>query len=228
MCAKHPSFLGERHLTNISSRKANNETEGHKQAKYLLASKLQDWFGVALTEYAADGHKADTFSVTTSGIEIFAEVIWDASESNVNRDIVLIQRSNAKVKLLVVNPAILEKEALVREFQKTIASERTKGTVFVGPIDAGKLLTDSGYVETEFKTLVKAAVESACKNSKSSGPAKAMIWAEDYNNGIIEDVKAEEIEDTGIYLKGGNNSVIRNVHLKGKPGSKSTGIHVEV
>lgn len=202
----------------------SNETEGHKKTKMLIASKLKEWFDVALTEYAADGRKLDAYSVSSNGVKIMAEVIWTPSKTNVDRDNILLLQSNAKVKILIVSPEIFNNDALMRQLDNSVCTERAKGTIVIDPIDASKLITDSNYVDTELKTNVMNALASA-KLPDNKAEKAALVKMEDSEKGLVENLNGETDQD-GIVIRRVKDATVRNIKLK-LTGSGTTGIKIE-
>lgn len=143
----------------------SSESFEHNQIKHLISAKLQEWVGVSLEEYPSCGHEHDVYAVTVEGVRIYVEIIWSSSPGNFNRDIIMIQEADTDVKLVVVNPEILKKPNLVREFSKVSIAERKSGVAMHGEmINGEKILEDSTYLETDFKEILFNLIES-CKQS---------------------------------------------------------------
>ena len=62
------------------------------------------------------------FAVTLSGVSLYIETVWASSRANFYRDMVIIGRSESDIKIIVVNPIILEKPEFVSFFNRKIFS----------------------------------------------------------------------------------------------------------
>ena len=82
----------------------------------MVSKKLEEWFGVTIDEYQSSGHELDIFSVNVSGLTLMVEIIWTPSATNFYRDLVLLQTSDAEVKIIIVNPEIEKNEKMRREY----------------------------------------------------------------------------------------------------------------
>jgi len=135
------------------------ESFEHKRIKDLISNKLNEWLGVSIEEYPSSGHELDVFAVTPDGISIYVEIIWSETRSNFFRDMNMIQQSDADVKLVVVNPKILNKKEYVREFSKIVVSQRKIGFKIHGELLNGqRILEEPGYLDTEFKEIVLSLI----------------------------------------------------------------------
>lgn len=74
--------------------------------------------------------------------------------------------SNAKVKIIIVNPEILKDEFLRRDFMKSKMSQREYNIFVSNMIDGSKILNDPRFVETGFIEIIKK-LEREALNSKS-------------------------------------------------------------
>src|SRR3972149_10718543 len=103
------------------------ESKQHKAIKEILESKLRKWFGASLTEYPSSGHELDVFSVPTSGICIYVEIVWNHSWTHFLSDMNMLQQSDANVKVVVGSPKVIDNKRIVREFDKIVLSQRKDG-----------------------------------------------------------------------------------------------------
>jgi hypothetical protein len=94
------------------------ESPQHVQVKELLEEKLRDRFGSAIQEYPSTGHELDVFSISSSGIDIYVEIIWAHSKLHFQSDIIMLHESDAKVKVVVSSPEIIADSNLLRTFNK--------------------------------------------------------------------------------------------------------------
>jgi hypothetical protein len=143
------------------------ETEEHKRIKQIVSDLLKVQYSSVLKEYPDSGNINDIMAVTKDGISIFVENVWTSSKSNFQRDLNILQRSSAEVKVLIVNPKILSDKSLCREFEKTRMTERRKGFQISNMIDGLKILDDPDYVSTEFsKTVMELVAEASKKRAE--------------------------------------------------------------
>jgi hypothetical protein len=84
-----------------------------------MAKKLNDWFGVTIDEYPSSGQELDIFSINSNGIKLMIEIIWTDSRLNFFRDMVLLIRSDAHIKIAVAQSTVVQNSESIREFQKT-------------------------------------------------------------------------------------------------------------
>ena len=130
----------------------SSESPEDKKTKELISDRLKRWTGAGIEEYPSSGHELDVFAVTPEGVSIYIEIIWTATDRNFFRDMNMIQQSDAEVKLVVVNPKILDKGKYIREFSKVAISQRRIGFAMHGKLFNGtKLIKDSNYLDVEFK-----------------------------------------------------------------------------
>lgn len=127
----------------------------HTEIKEKIIKKMKRWYGSGITEYPQSGHRLDNFSVTLSGISLYIEIIWSDTKSNFQRDLLMISRAESEIKIAVVNPKILMKNELVREYEKEVASERRRGVKIWGTmINGDRILNDESYLDVEFKQIL--------------------------------------------------------------------------
>jgi len=134
------------------------ETMEHKKIKEMVTTALSENFGIGLREYPDCGNVADGCIVTMDGIKIFVEVVWTPTENNFNRDLNILHRSDAGVKIFIVNPKLLQKPVVVREFVKTQMAEMKKGSAVSDMIDGLKILNDPDFINGEFIATVKRLI----------------------------------------------------------------------
>ena len=129
---------------------------------------LKEIFGAGLTEYPNSGHINDVYVVTNDGVKIFVENVWTATRTHFEKDLNILHRSDANVKLLIVNPDILGNEELTRSYEKTKMSEREKGIAISDMIDGSRILSDPDFVNNNFrKTVQKLVTEIRERNSRA-------------------------------------------------------------
>jgi len=186
----------------------SGETQEHRSLKEKIGKKLEVWFGASITEYASSGHELDVFSISPKGIRLMVEIIWTPSSSNFFRDLNILLQSDAQIKVVVVNEAILSKSELVREFQKAKISEIKKGYTMSNMINGNKILEDENYLNSEvyghLKELLNESgisleleIEELGKKLLSGGTKLSPIIAECINLSKKMDVKKEYL----IWLK---------------------------
>jgi hypothetical protein len=88
-----------------------------------MVGKLNEWFGAAITEYPSTGQELDVFSINSEGVKLMIEIIWTPSLTNFLKDMVLLLRTDAHIKIPIVQSSVLQNANFVREFQKTTISE---------------------------------------------------------------------------------------------------------
>lgn len=137
------------------------ETQEHKRLKETVSKLLTAQYGASLQEYPDTGNIQDVKAVTNDGISIFVENVWTSKKGNFQRDLNILQRSTANVKIFIANSVILQDSSLVRDFEKTRMAEREKGFQISVLIDASKILTDPDYVKNEFNKMVAELVSEA-------------------------------------------------------------------
>ena len=108
------------------------ETPEHKNAKNTICDFFSKNYGTALTEYLDSGFEADVSAVLFPVRKIMVEVIWSKSKQNFYRDLTLVLSSDAEIKIVVVNPEILQKPDFVRYFGRIKQTEAAKGYSYIG------------------------------------------------------------------------------------------------
>lgn len=84
-----------------------------------MQEALQRWLeGAGINEYPHSGQEADAFYVTYNGTTIIVEIIWAYGYTHFLEDLDIIQNSNASVKIVIVNPTILDNEKFVHHCDK--------------------------------------------------------------------------------------------------------------
>ena len=137
------------------------ETDEHKQIKEIVLAILRGIYGTGLSEYPDSGQVTDVYVITPDQIEIFVENVWTSTKSNFQRDLNILHRSKADVKILIVNPKILEEESLLREFEKTKMSEIRLGVVISDMIDGSLFLSQYETGKNNFVEIVQRLVKEA-------------------------------------------------------------------
>jgi hypothetical protein len=138
------------------------ESSPHIALKELLVTKLKAWCGASIDEYPSSGHELDVFAVSSSGVSIYIEVIWSPSRAQFDRDMSMLQQSDADVKLAVVHPDIIAKRQMVRDFHKIVLSQRKQGKTIHGDLlDGQTILEDPEYVDHDLRNLLEQLVTQA-------------------------------------------------------------------
>jgi len=161
------------------------ETEEHRRIKEIILEKLKEDYGTGLTEYPHLGNVNDIYVVTSDRTVIFVENVWTSKRANFYRDLTILQRTDANVKILIVNPDILGDGKLVREYEKTRIVERKRGNAISEMIDGSKILHDSEFVNNVFSKIVKELISEAQKPKSPVKKTPAEIF-DDKNWGIIK------------------------------------------
>jgi len=126
-----------------------------------VLARLRGIYGTGLSEYPDSGQVNDVYVITPNQIEIFVENVWTSTKSNFQRDLNILHRSKADVKILIVNPKILEDGSLLREFEKTKMSEIRRGVAISDMIDGSLILSPSETANNRFVEIVQGLVEEA-------------------------------------------------------------------
>jgi len=131
---------------------------------------LKEWTGATLQEYQSSGHELDVLAMTPDGISIYVEVIWSASLQNFYRDMLMVQNSDAAVKIVIANPKLLADAKIQRIFEKVAIAQRKFGVAMHGElIDGERVLLEKAYVQNELKTAILALIEHVQKHGKILG-----------------------------------------------------------
>jgi len=125
-------------------------------------------YGFGLEEYPDAGNRTDIKVVTSDGVSIFVENVWTSTKGNFQRDLNILHRSDAKVKIFIVNPEILMKKSLIREFEKTRMREIEKGYHVSRMIDGSLILNDPQFVDVDFCEIVEELVSYARMYTRTS------------------------------------------------------------
>ncbi|MPZ05857.1 MAG: hypothetical protein GEU26_05460 [Nitrososphaeraceae archaeon] len=174
-----------------------------------MAKKLSDWFGVTITEYPSSGQELDIFSINSDGIELMIEIIWTDSLANFFRDMLLLIRSDAHIKIVVAQSTVVQNSKFVREFQKTRISESKKGTVVPEMLDGNKILEDPGHIENHVKDIVtKSLKHFKDKNTISNTINVSVLPTETSDH--LEDTSLEKLK---LYLNRINSTSTEKIQL---------------
>jgi hypothetical protein len=120
-----------------------------------MEEKLRTWYGASINEYYDSGHELDVFAITNSGVKIYLEVIWHPSLSHVKSDLLILERSESDVKIVIANPEIIQSSSLVKEYNKSVMSLRKRGVKIWGVMLNGvRVLDDPIYVDIEIKQVI--------------------------------------------------------------------------
>lgn len=141
------------------------ESGQHDRIKSMISERLKAWTGATLEEYPSSGHELDIYAMTPDSISLCVEIIWSNSVANFHRDLIIVQSSDANVKLVIASPGI--KAKCQREFEKVALAQRKLGYSIHGDlIDGQKILEDPEFVETEFRKIFTETLDQARKSRK--------------------------------------------------------------
>jgi hypothetical protein len=171
------------------------ESENHKKIKDLIYNKLNEWYGCSIPEYYDEAHELDVYAVTTDGISIYTEVIWTSTEGNFLRDLMIIQRANADLIFVVVNPILIEMPERVREYQKTQTSKRKSKQKMSPMLNGDRILSDMNYVDYEIKQLIDSYLMEKREEGK---PPQPDLYIEFLDN---DDEPIDELTAEPLYIK---------------------------
>lgn len=129
------------------------ESADHKSAKDAISKFLADNYGLAVSEYLDSGFEMDVSSVVFPARKIMVEVIWSPGKQNFYRDLNIVLCSDAEIKIVVVNPKILEKKDCIRYFDRIRVGEEGKGYSIIG------MLPWNGTNETSVLETIKKELE---------------------------------------------------------------------
>lgn len=150
-----------------------------------------------MKEYPNSGQINDVYVITANQIEIFVENIWTSTKSNFQRDLNILHRSSANVKILIVNPDILKDDFLVREFEKTRMAERKRGIAISDMIDGSRILAEPKFVDKEFIEIIEKLVKEVkeVKDPISVSPETIIVGRGDWQTYSIFKVynKTDEV-----------------------------------
>ena len=135
------------------------ESKEHRKIKTILEKKLNEWLKASIREYEISGHRSDIYSVTNDGITIVVEIIW--SPKMVDKDIILLHEIQSDVKIVVVNPSIINNEKYNRGLQKLIAIQTKNRNIISKLIDGIRILKDPEFVDGELKDNIFKLIEKA-------------------------------------------------------------------
>jgi hypothetical protein len=134
-----------------------------------MSAYLKEWTGATLQEYPSSGHELDILAMTPDGISIYVEVIWSASLQNFYRDIIMVQNSDAAVKVIIANPKLLG-DQYQRIFEKVAIAQRKFGVAMCGELINGeRVLLDKAYVENELNPIFLELIEHVQKHGSTAG-----------------------------------------------------------
>lgn len=138
------------------------ESPEHHEIKKIIEDKLRDWYGASIDEFNDSGHELDVYAITHSGLRIYTEIIWHPSLSHLKSDLLILERSDANIKVVIANPEILIRDPFVREYNKTVISQKRKGVKIWGVmINGERILSESTYIDYEIKQIFDALIEES-------------------------------------------------------------------
>jgi hypothetical protein len=101
-----------------------SETDEHKTLKETMYKAITKWLpGSTVKEYMSTGQKLDIFHISYGGIAIMVEAIWTETETHFSDDMIILLTSDAVIKVVVVNPKILQNSKLTLKYEKIRTSE---------------------------------------------------------------------------------------------------------
>jgi len=131
------------------------ESPEHFRIKEYMEARMREWFGASIDEYYDSGHELDVYAMTSSGVRFYIEVVWHPSLSHLKSDLLILERSQADIKVVIANPEIINNRTLVREYNKSVISQRNKGVQIWGIMINGKrILNDDKYIDVELKQIL--------------------------------------------------------------------------
>ena len=184
------------------------ETDEHSLIKSLMAGKLNQWFGITITEYPSSGQALDIFSINSKGVTIMIEIIWTDSKMNFFRDMVLLLRSEAQVKIVIAQTSVVQNHDFIREFQKTRISESRKGIIIPEMIDGNRILEESEYVEDYVKRTIMDSLNNF-RGQKARDPCIRVSMLPTETSDQIEDVSLAQLQSYLDRIKPGSGGNIR-------------------
>ena len=176
---------------NLASKgmKMTNETAQHRQLKEIVLSSLKEFCGAGLAEYPHCGNVNDVYAVTSDNIRIFVENVWTSTENHFYHDLVALQRSDADVKILIVNPRILGNDTMKREFVKTKFREIERGVVIPDMIDGYLILENSQFVNEGLRGIVEKSVEEARRRKGAEWEKdESATWLKAHYSQLAEEI----------------------------------------
>jgi hypothetical protein len=149
------------------------ETAEHKGIKEKMKQLLSTWFsGVSTKEHPYSGQELDCFDALYNGVTIMVEVIWTKSPTNFYKDLDIIQNADAKIKIVIVNPKILQNEKLLRHFEKVRISQILQGHLMTGLLDGHRFMK-----EYKYKFWVKEIIQEFLTHiSADLNQSKSHFW----------------------------------------------------
>ena len=158
------------------------ESKEHRQIKSILKKKLDEWLKASIREYETSGHRADIYAVTNDGITIDVEVIW--SPKMVDKDIILLHEIQTDVKIMIVNPVIMNNGKYKRRLEKLIIDHAKKRIAISKLINGSRVLKDPTFVDGELKDDVFKLIEEArnknLPRSESPDGIEKVVWRISY------------------------------------------------
>ena len=136
------------------------ESREHFEIKKIVEDKMREWYGASIDEYYDSGHELDVFAMTSSGLNLYTEVIWHPSLNHLKNDMLILERSDADIKVVITNPEILRNYRLVKEYNKTVISQRNKGVKIWGRmINGERILKEDDFTNIELKQIYDSLIE---------------------------------------------------------------------
>lgn len=143
------------------------ESREHDKINRLVASKLSEWFGATIREYNMYGHRWDVYSITPSRISIYVEVIW--SQGQYKSDMIMLQRSDADVKVIISGPKVFTNKSIVKDYTKFAIIQTREGRVVPPEMVSGeRMLQDLNYIDNELKSIFFELISQAEKRTSIS------------------------------------------------------------
>lgn len=131
------------------------ESTEHYNLKKIFEDKLRSWYGASIDEYYDRGHILDVYAITSSGLKIYVEIVW----SNFKNDMLILERSEADIKVVIANPSILKNKNLVKDFNKTVMSQRGRGVKIWGVmINGERILSEPTCIDSEIRQIFDALI----------------------------------------------------------------------
>jgi len=167
------------------------ESKQHKDLKTIMESKLREWFGSTIREYNMFGYRLDVYAITPTKVIIHIEIIW--SKGQYDHDMIILQRSDADIKVIVAGNNILQDVSKVRDYTKFAIKQTSEGrTIHSEMLSGNKILNNPSYVENELKQIFNDLIKNAEKHTSIN---KILL-------NVIEELKLNKNKLMSLYTSG--------------------------
>jgi len=168
------------------------ETDQHKEIKNRIASKIKEWYSLAITEYPDAGHEDDVIAVVR-GKKILFEVIW--TPRNADRDLAIIASSSAAVKVAIASPKVLSNDDFVRRYNKARVEMDSNNQRTSELLDGSLFLSNGGYLQGDFRQLIEKLLGQVTGISMVFDPKNSQLlgWYEYEGTKLLRKVARIEL-----------------------------------